>query len=214
MRDNILEYITSIKETSDSITDMDIYRYVVKLKLSQNCISAGKLFFGIISSICPLRPSLEHLLIRIAIRPIFYAGIEDAKQLLEWTDSFCNYIKESKNNQVEYLFTDESLVWLEKIFPLKKDIIEKCFYELKAVCNIYELLFKLKENKEKGIVTLHSVFNEKEYNTEFKSYEEFQKFIFKELSEFINITYYESIENLYLLVDEEIEEFRIVFWRN
>lgn len=211
MRIDVLEYINRIKKEPDLITDMDIYHYVANLELSQNCITAGNLLLGVISSICYLRPSLNHLLIRIALRPLFYVGVEDIKELLEWTNSLCETATENKEKQELYLFTDEGIIWLKQQFPLKKEIIKKCFNELNAVCNIYDLIFALKSRKKEHLVSINSIFNKREYNIEFQRYKELQEFIFEILSSYIDIDSYGDVTELYCLIDEELKEFQQTF---
>ena len=86
----------------------ELYDKIRNATVSQNCISAGDDYLKLIAPICPVREDVAHSLMRIAMRPFFYAGIGDVASMME------NINHASKGNLVflEWVNINEKLVSL------------------------------------------------------------------------------------------------------
>ncbi|MBY0117979.1 hypothetical protein [Paenibacillus xylanexedens] len=104
--------------------DEEIIQYVERFQPSQNCEGATKGYFSIISHICYYRPDLEHPLMKIALRPLYYLGVENASDAIKWVQF---YVSDISNY---YYTSKQGDVWIKESLNSKQNIAEKIFKEI------------------------------------------------------------------------------------
>jgi hypothetical protein len=115
-------------------SDEDLYHNVRLSQVSSNCEFAAIDYFKIVSSLCPSKPEIAHSIMRIAIRPLFYLGICEPRQMTMVIE---------KINKGRKKF----LKWLEE----NANIIEIIIKELTICCFFYDMNY----NNDKNLVVLN-----------------------------------------------------------
>jgi hypothetical protein len=121
-----LQAILSIIEIEPlKYSSEEIIQCVDKFLPSYNCERAAKGYFSIISHLCFYRPDLEVRLMKIALKPLFYLGIEDPNFAIKWAQS---YVCEKNSN--DYYTSKQGRNWIEDQLKDKSEIIAKIFEEI------------------------------------------------------------------------------------
>jgi hypothetical protein len=90
--------------------------------LRTNCSAAAEANFSLISSICYFRNDLDIELLKFALRPLYYLGIEESDDVVKWVDQFL-----SKKNSY-CCPTPYGIKWLENLIT-RKEIIKQIIGE-------------------------------------------------------------------------------------
>ncbi|WP_270168578.1 hypothetical protein [Paenibacillus sp. SYP-B4298] len=121
-----LQDILSIIETEPlKYSNQEIIQCVDKFLPSYNCEGSAKGYFCIISHLCYYRPDLEVRLMKIALKPLFYLGIEDPNLAIKWAQS---YVCEKNSN--DYYTSKQGRNWIEYHLKNKSEIIASIFEEI------------------------------------------------------------------------------------
>ncbi|MDR6880432.1 hypothetical protein [Bacillus sp. 3255] len=120
--------LDSIKDASCNLEDDQIVEMIGNWIPSYNCEGAANGFLEIVPVVVHARPRLERALLKIAIRPMFYMGISESKQVFAWINHF---LSDERNGPSE-----ECVAWL------KNELIES-----KAVL-IMDLLKEIEVEEE------------------------------------------------------------------
>jgi|GEM_PF-4029833 len=104
--------------------DKEIIHCVEEFQPSQNCEGATRGYFSIISHLCYYRPDLEHQLMKIALKPLYYLGIEDTSDAVKWIQF---YVSDKSNY---YYTSKQGDIWIKEALINKQSIIEKIFKEI------------------------------------------------------------------------------------
>ncbi|MCD1259686.1 hypothetical protein B5M42_012665 [Paenibacillus athensensis] len=76
------------------LTDEEIVEMVGQWVPSHNCEDAAGGFLQVVPVLIADRPHLERVLLKIAIRPMFYLGIVKAGQVFAWVDGFVKRVND------------------------------------------------------------------------------------------------------------------------
>ena len=83
-----------LRETLNNMIDApnhksadEIIQSVIEYKLQTSCDAAAIRYFAIIAHICYFREDLETALLKIALRPLYYYGIEGPEIVISWVKS-------------------------------------------------------------------------------------------------------------------------------
>lgn len=121
-----LQDILSIIETEPfKYSNEEIIQCVDKFLPSYNCEGAAKGYFSIISHLCYYRTDLEVRLMKIALKPLFYLGIEDPNLAFKWTQSYV-----CEKNSSDYYTSKQGRDWIENCLVNKSEIIAGIFEEI------------------------------------------------------------------------------------
>ncbi|RAV21472.1 hypothetical protein [Paenibacillus contaminans] len=121
--DDISKLLGSIKAGSCEVEDKLIIEMIGNWIPSYNCEAAADGFLEVIPIVISSRPHLERELLKIAIRPMFYMGISESKQVFEWVDIF---LKNERNS-----FSEECAAWFKKeLTEEKEDFITVIIQEI------------------------------------------------------------------------------------
>lgn len=125
-RSQKLQDILSIIETEPlKYSNEEIIQCVDKFLPSYNCEGAAIGYFSIISHLCYYRPELEIPLMKIALKPLYYLGIEDPNFAIKWVQ---NYVLEINNN--DYYTSRQGRIWIVDQLKNKYEIIVRIFEEI------------------------------------------------------------------------------------
>ncbi|OPH49675.1 hypothetical protein BC351_36795 [Paenibacillus ferrarius] len=104
---NIL--LNSIKDGSCDLEDNRIVEMIGNWIPSYNCEAAANGFLEVVPEVILARQHLKRALLKIAIRPMFYMGISESKQVFTWINHFLN----ERNS-----LSEECVAWL------RNDLVE------------------------------------------------------------------------------------------
>lgn len=120
----IQDLIDSV-EKGQVISDGEIIEKVYTFIPSYSCEPAAQGYVAVVSSILYFRPSLEHQLLKKALEPLYFLGIEKSSDILDWVESYIT--KKDK-----YLSPSAfGMIWLDN-FHTKKDIVDLLLDELRS----------------------------------------------------------------------------------
>lgn len=121
--DDIYNLLGSIKADSCEIEDNEIVKMVENWTPSYNCEAAADGFLKVIPLIISVRPNIERALLKIAIRPMFYMGITETKQVSAWVESF---LKNERKN-----LSEECISWFKReLVEEKEGVIAEILQEI------------------------------------------------------------------------------------
>ncbi|WP_339158315.1 hypothetical protein MKX50_02440 [Paenibacillus sp. FSL W8-0186] len=127
-----LQSILSIIEAEPTFySDEEIIQCVDKFLPSYNCQGAATGYFSIISHLCYYRPDLEIPLMKIALKPLYYLGIEDPGIAIKWVQA---YVSEMNNN--DYYTSKQGRTWITSHLKNKIGIIPRIFKEIELEDNV------------------------------------------------------------------------------
>ena len=113
-------------------SDEEIYELVLNFKTSQNCESAAMILFVFVSNIFYIRKRIDHSVVRIMLRPLYYLGIEYSDDVLKWMAWFKDYAKTNEFYSALPYYNQNAMEWLlEQLFK-NKELITECIQELKV----------------------------------------------------------------------------------
>lgn len=120
--EEIMDIINSLETNTSNISDQDIIQKINSWIPSYSCESAAKGYFMFVSTVLNFRPHLEdHLLIK-AIEPLYYLGIDNAKDIISW-------VKLYQVSKEWYPPRKSGLMWLGTIHE-KDEVIKKLLKHL------------------------------------------------------------------------------------
>ncbi|MGX1827284.1 hypothetical protein ACWIE6_03485 [Paenibacillus taichungensis] len=109
----------------ENYSDIEIVQCVTKFLPSYNGEGAAKGYFSIISHLCYYRPDLEFPLMKVALRPLYYLGMEDPDSVIEWVQFYVSDI-----NTNYYYTSKQGNAWIKESLKSKRDIIAAIFKEI------------------------------------------------------------------------------------
>lgn len=79
-----------LADGAHSIADADVFSVIdgIERSLQTNCNNAAQYLFFAIAPICHAKPHLESVLLPIALRPLYFVGIETGTGVSEWLKDF------------------------------------------------------------------------------------------------------------------------------
>ncbi|MNW48612.1 hypothetical protein D3C74_259840 [compost metagenome] len=105
-------------------SDKEIVQCVSEFLPSQNCEGAARGYFSIISHLCYYRTDLEPPLMKVALRPLYYLGIEDGSHAIKWIQFYVS------NMSIYYYTSKQGDIWIKQTLDNKQNIIEEIFKEI------------------------------------------------------------------------------------
>ncbi|CAN7726967.1 hypothetical protein [Paenibacillus sp. LjRoot56] len=120
--------LNSIKDGSCDLEDNRIVEMIGNWIPSYNCEAAADGFLEVVPEVILARQHLERALLKIVVRPMFYMGISESKQVFAWINHFLNGERNS--------LSEECMAWL------RNDLVE-----LKAVL-ITDILKEIQEEEK------------------------------------------------------------------
>lgn len=120
--------IHSIENAEVDIPDQEVIDEFYQFNPSYECWTAAEGYLAVASSILYFRPSLEEVLLKKVLEPLYFLGIEDPSVIMLWAD---DYIKRENKYLTPTIY---GMKWL-KNFDQKKDVVVKLFHK---VCEEYE----------------------------------------------------------------------------
>ncbi|ADM71153.1 hypothetical protein GMA19_03348 [Paenibacillus polymyxa E681] len=119
------DILNVIETVPTQYSDEEIILYVDKFLPSYNCEGAAIGYFSIISHLCYYRPDLESQLIKIALKPLYYLGIEHPDSAIKWIKT---YVKEKNDN--DYYTSKQGRTWITNHLKDKHELITRIFKEI------------------------------------------------------------------------------------
>lgn len=98
-RKQIDTLLDSIKDGSCDLEDNQIVALIGNWIPSYNCVGAADGFLEVIPEVILARRNLERALLKIAIRPMYYMGISESKQVFAWINHFLNNERNSPSEE-------------------------------------------------------------------------------------------------------------------
>ncbi|MCF7755060.1 hypothetical protein KQ941_11455 [Paenibacillus xylanexedens] len=130
-RSQKLQSILSLVETEPfKYSKEEITQGVDEFLPSYNCEGAAVGYFSIISHLCYYRSDLEIPLMKIALKALYYLGIEDPRIAVKWIQEYVCEI-----NETDYYTSKQGRVWIENRLKNKGEIIANIFEEIEAEDN-------------------------------------------------------------------------------
>ncbi|MFF0830495.1 hypothetical protein ACFYU8_26830 [Brevibacillus sp. NPDC003359] len=105
--DEIMTLIYSIESHTCTASDQEIIQKVYSWIPSYTCPTAAEGYFMVISTVLHFRPQLEEDLLKKAIEPLYYLGLDNAQDILSW-------IKQYQFSTGGYRPRKNGLQWLSK----------------------------------------------------------------------------------------------------
>ncbi|MFF2529973.1 hypothetical protein ACFVS2_13830 [Brevibacillus sp. NPDC058079] len=105
--DEIMTLIYSIESHTCTASDQEIIQKIHSWIPSYTCPTAAEGYFMVVSTVLHFRPQLEEELLKIAIEPLYYWGLDNAQDILSW-------IKQYQFSKGGYRPRKNGLQWLSK----------------------------------------------------------------------------------------------------
>lgn len=119
---DVLDMIEKIKNNTNQLSDEEIVLNVRLFIPSYNCNAAAMGYFSIIPSISLQKPQLKEELIKIALLPLYYEGLETYEQMRKWIEWYAK-------QEDYYAAGKEEKEWLLEEFK-NKELIESLLNEI------------------------------------------------------------------------------------